>query len=225
MNNLPHYQLYLMDADGTLLDFDAAERQALKTTLARLGIPNNSQTLACYRRINDGLWQKLSEGKITRQALFDRRFSLFADQMGIQLNSPAVNKLFLNNLGQQAQLIPGALETVRALSARAVVAVITNGATLAQKERFRLSGLAPYISYYVISEEVGMEKPSPAIFEHALMLCGHQDKSTALMVGDEPRSDIAGARATGIASCLFDPRGIHPKGTADYHIRALEELL
>lgn len=222
---IPRFQLYLLDADGTLLDFEAAEEMALIATFSHLGLPVNQQAMGRYRQINEGLWQRLAEGSITREALFDQRFRLFGQEQGQQLDSQATNRYFLQQLGQQAQLIPGALATVQALSKRAKLAVLTNGATIAQKERFRRCGLLPYIAHLIISEEVGVEKPSPDIFAHALKVCGHQDKASVLMVGDEPRSDIKGAQNFGIKSCLFDPKKRHPGHQADYEISRLEELL
>lgn len=220
---IPPYALYLLDADGTLLDFEAGEAAALCVTFQHFNLP--IEAMDSYRRINSGLWRQLAEGTIHREALFSQRFGLFAREQGISLDSVRVNRFFLEQLSRQAQHMPGAEETLKALSSRAKVAVVTNGVSFAQRERFRRSGLMPYIQHLIISEEVGAEKPSLVIFERALKLCGHEDKATALMVGDELATDIAGANAFGIASCLYDPKGKHWQHEADYRITALMELI
>lgn len=224
VQRIPPYALYLIDADGTLLDFEAGEEIALTATFAHFGLPVDQEGMASYRRINAGLWRRLAEGSLDRESLFGQRFGLFATEQGLSLDSVQVNRFFLDQLSRQAQLIPGAEETLRALAGRAKVAIVTNGVSFAQRERFRRSGLMPYIDHLVISEEVGAEKPAPRIFDHALALCGHQDKASVLMVGDELLTDIAGALAFGIAACLYDPHDKHPEHGADYRIASLLEL-
>lgn len=48
-----------------------------------------------------------------------------------------------------------------------------------------------------LSEEVGSAKPEHRIFEVALAQ-GHALPSEAVMVGDDPRTDVAGAKAAGL---------------------------
>ncbi len=62
--------------------------------------------------------------------------------------------------------------------------------------------LAHLIDHAVSSAEVGVAKPSPAVFERATELLG-LDASSVLHIGDTPGLDIAGATAAGIASVLI----------------------
>lgn len=225
MRCVPPFPCYLLDADGTLLDFVADERAALTATLEQAGLPADEPTLALYHRINQDLWHRLALGEITREALFSQRFYLFSQEINQPLDSLATNQLFLENLSRQAHLMPHALETLRFLHTNAQVAIITNGVTWVQKERFRRSGLLPHIDHLVISQEVGCEKPAPGIFAHALRLFGRTGPEGVLMVGDEPATDIKGARDFGIISCLMDPEGRHQTHQADYRITSLAELI
>ena len=73
------YHTILLDADGTLFDFAAAEAAALREAFARFCLPFSAQALAEYHTINQRLWLRLEEGRITRQQLACRRFEeLFA---------------------------------------------------------------------------------------------------------------------------------------------------
>jgi putative hydrolase of the HAD superfamily len=67
----------------------------------------------------------------------------------------------------------------------------------------RLCGFDPYVDALVVSEAVGIAKPDPAIFAHALeeLECAPED---AVMVGDSWAADIAGARAAGIRPIWFN---------------------
>lgn len=81
-----------------------------------------------------------------------------------------------------------------------------------------LSGLDPV----VISHHVGVEKPSPLIYDRALNEAG-VSPDRALMVGDDVEADIRGAHAAGMAAILIDWAGRH--GDRPEAIRSLTDLL
>jgi putative hydrolase of the HAD superfamily len=70
-------------------------------------------------------------------------------------------------------------------------------------------GLAGYFDAVVVSSEAGWAKPSPRIYAAALAALGAAP-GDALMVGDRPREDVAGATAAGLRALLYDPRGRAP---------------
>lgn len=92
-----------------------------------------------------------------------------------------------------ADVIP-MLEQLRGLYR---LALVTNGAPDLQREKIAASGLAGYFDAIVVSGEQGIGKPDPRIFGHALELVGAQP-AMALMVGDNLRRDVAGARRAGL---------------------------
>ena len=59
------------------------------------------------------------------------------------------------------------------------------------------SGLAPFFMHNINSEDVGVRKPHPQIFEYALQLTGAV-KEESLMIGDDWEADILGARNFGM---------------------------
>ena len=67
-------------------------------------------------------------------------------------------------------------------------------------------GLADRFEAVVTSAAVGARKPDSKIFRVALDAAGC-DAEQALVVGDTPEEDIAGARATGIPALLIDREG------------------
>lgn len=75
--------------------------------------------------------------------------------------------------------------------------VVTNGPTELQQAKIRESGVEHLVDAYVISEELGISKPDPGIFEKALGLIG-ASPDTTLFVGDNPEADIMGAQALGM---------------------------
>jgi putative hydrolase of the HAD superfamily len=67
-------------------------------------------------------------------------------------------------------------------------------------------GLAAGFDAVVTSASVGARKPEPEIFRVALEVAGCEPDE-AVMVGDTPEEDIAGARAIGIPALLIDRDG------------------
>ena len=95
-------------------------------------------------------------------------------------------------------------------------------------QRARLSN-SPFDGFFdplIISDEVGVAKPTPRIFEILLEKAGITDKTSVLMIGDSLSSDIAGAAAAGIDSCWFNPSGSDSDegSAADYMIKQLSEI-
>ena len=84
-------------------------------------------------------------------------------------------------------------------------------------------GLAGHVDFAVTSGEIGVEKPNPLAFQTALERAG-VGPDEALMVGDQPGSDIVGAANVGIASVLIDRDGNLPDYDACPRITTLEEL-
>jgi putative hydrolase of the HAD superfamily len=94
-------------------------------------------------------------------------------------------------------LLPGALELVTQLAAEVPVALVTNGPPDIQRLKIEQAGFAPHLSAVVISGEIGIGKPDPAIFGHALELLGVAPEH-AVMVGDSWERDVTGALSVGM---------------------------
>ena len=62
--------------------------------------------------------------------------------------------------------------------------------------------LRPFFDAVVVSGDVGVKKPDPAIFTPALEQTG-LTTDEALFVGDSPEDDVAGARAAGLRPVLI----------------------
>lgn len=82
---------------------------------------------------------------------------------------------------------------------RVKMGVVTNGSQRTQTGKIRTLGLDRYLSARILSGEVGLRKPDPAIFQLALDKMEATPAST-LYVGDNPDTDILGANNAGIAS-------------------------
>src|SRR5207247_1094310 len=101
--------------------------------------------------------------------------------------------------GRQAsyRLFPDVLSTLERLHRRFHLGIITNGMTEIQRNKIQRLGIEPYFDTVLISQEVGCLKPDPRIFELALSRVPCRPEE-AVMIGDSPDRDVAGARAVGM---------------------------
>lgn len=218
---MAYYTCLLMDVDNTLLDFDAAERQALTDTLTHYEIPCDAAACQTYHQVNAGLWQSLAKGEISRNKLFAVRFARFLQAIGQPDNgkSREINEYYEDQLALHPDILPGALTALDELSQVATLAIVSNGAAKVQQARIRNSGIEPFLDGIYISEKVGAAKPSARLFDHALKDLGITDRSRVLVVGDDLNADIKGGRNAGLDTCWVNFAGaenntdIEPKHT------------
>ena len=103
----------------------------------------------------------------------------------------------------------GAVETLRTLKARGLkIALVSNFDGRLHRVVAEL-GLKPFFDAVIVSSEAGWAKPSPRIYAAALGALG-VEPGEALMVGDRPKEDAAGATAAGLKALLYDPHGRAP---------------
>lgn len=220
------YGWILFDLDGTLFDYEDAERQALIGTWRALGAEAPSGLRQAYRRINGELWVDFENGRITQERLRLLRFERLAEELELDVPAETLSDTYVQHLGRRGKLLDGALEVLQALSGRVEMALITNGIPEVQWSRLEQSAIRDFFAVVVISGEVGAAKPAPEIFDEAFRRMGQPSKQDVIIVGDNFGSDIAGGAAYGIDTCWFNPAG-HPAPEdpkADFEIRGLAEL-
>ena len=212
----PHYRWLLFDADGTLFDYDRAERTALEQALTQIGVLFNPGHLATYRRINQALWQGVEKGEITPGVVKVRRFELLLEALQVAHSPAALSAIYLQCLANCSELVQDAEAVLGALHGKYQIAILTNGLTVVQRGRLARSVIRHHISDLIISEEIGAAKPAREFFDKAFARLGHPSKSEVLMIGDGWASDIQGAVQYGIDACWYNPaRKPRP---ADYRI-------
>jgi HAD superfamily hydrolase (TIGR01509 family) len=113
------------------------------------------------------------------------------------------------NAGATAELVvnDGLEETLEQLRGRGIrIGIVCDvGFTSGELLRAFLQrrGLMTLFEGWAFSDEVGVYKPDPAIFAHALTSLGDVPADRALHVGDLRRTDVAGARAFGMTSVRY----------------------
>ncbi|MBN2393241.1 MAG: HAD-IA family hydrolase [Anaerolineae bacterium] len=107
----------------------------------------------------------------------------------------------------RAELIPGAAEVICELKRLGYpLALVADGPTATFTNILTQHDLYDCFDAFAISAEVGVEKPDPHIFIHALDQLGirREDYGRVVMVGNNLARDIKGANALGLISVWLD---------------------
>lgn len=195
------------------LDVDPAAiegvEDAIRRELARFVWPGTPDRAASAGALSGGV------------ALFRRFLELAHPDAGGELLDRAAAASWQAHLARNAWArvgagVPEALARLRAAGIRLAVVSNSEGTVAAVLAEV---GLARAFDTIVDSWEVGIAKPDPAIFHVALDRLG-VPPGAAVMVGDTPATDVAGARAAGVRAALIDPLDLH----RDVDVRRFRDL-
>lgn len=218
------YKWLLFDVDNTLLDFEQTEALALEQSFALHNLPFPAEAKARYHYINQSYWQRLERKEVTPELLRNGRFQDLFAELSIHFDAETFADSYLQQLGQQAPLVDGAMELLRGLNGRFQLAIITNGLADVQHPRLEKSGLKQYFSPIIISQEIGISKPNPGIFDAAFAQMNQPAKNEVLIIGDSLSSDILGGINYGIDTCWLNPNGKTSDLPITYEIKTLSQL-
>ena len=201
------YSWLLFDADGTLLDYDAAEDHALRIAAESFGWTATPEIRELYRTINSELWLGLEKGTVTSEELRVLRFVRLSERCGWKLDAEAFSDAYLTELSRGGFLIEGAEAMLDRLPVGISKAIVTNGIRDTQFGRLAAAGILEKFAHVVVSETAGAAKPSPVFFDYVMNLIGGVPPDRMLLIGDSLSSDIAGGVGCGIDTCWFNPGG------------------
>jgi haloacid dehalogenase superfamily, subfamily IA, variant 3 with third motif having DD or ED/haloacid dehalogenase superfamily, subfamily IA, variant 1 with third motif having Dx(3-4)D or Dx(3-4)E len=126
-----------------------------------------------------------------------------------------------------AVLMEYAEEIIDYVRAKYRIGLITNGRTVIQYGKIDRLGLRDLFDVIVVSEEAGVKKPNPEIFNKAVESLGLR-ADQCLYVGDHPVNDIQGAGKAGMGAVWIEVNQpwneqltIHPA----HKIKSLKELI
>lgn len=224
------YKHLFFDLDRTLWDFEKSAKEAfaelyIKHKLDRFGIASHEEFHIKFTKHNNILWDLYREGKMAKELLVWKRFFDTLGEYGVY-NEELSKKLgndYVYISPRKVNLFPYAIEILEYLQPRYQLHIITNGFLEVQKIKLSTSKLDQFFETMVTSEEAGVKKPHPEIFEYALNQSG-AETCQSLMIGDDYEVDILGAREVGMDQVFFDPGEAFPLNGCTFKIRELIEL-
>jgi putative hydrolase of the HAD superfamily len=117
---------------------------------------------------------------------------------------------------------PWVAETLALLQSRGVRMSVISNSDGRVRQQLEACGIIPYLETVFDSHVVGIEKPDPGIFLHALGQLGLA-AADCLYVGDFYHADVVGANRAGIASVHLDPLDCYGDW-AGVHLRDIRAL-
>ena len=194
----------LSDLDDTLFDHTRATRSALEAVraatpgLAPLSIDDLHHQ---HAEILELLHVEVVVGRIAIDDARIERFRRLLVAAGADRaadHAPDVARRYRREYEVASQPVAGAVELLTRLKhAGALVVIVTNNIVAEQRLKLARCGLAGFVDELVTSEEVGVSKPDPRIFQEALDRA-RAAPPDAVMLGDAWATDIEGALASGI---------------------------
>ena len=200
----------LFDLDDTLFDHRICARTAL-TTLYEAYDAFRNRPFADVERLHasflEALHVRVTSGELPLEQARRERFRRLFAAVGVTPGDDVVAEAAETYRGGYMKIrraIAGAAGLLAAVSHRCQVGIVSNNLLEEQQGKLRQCGLDRFIDELVVSEETGMSKPDPRIFQIALDRLGRR-ADEVVMVGDSWAADVLGARAAGIRAIWFNP--------------------
>jgi len=218
------------DLDHTLWDYDKNANFVLTNLYDEFGLSkyisaSSSEFVDHFFTTNDSLWTKYNQGLIGRDDIRLTRFQKVLEGLGCEepLDHLGMNDYFLYQCPRQSEIMEGAEIILGYLSKKYHLSIITNGFDDVQSVKLKACGLGKYFSHVFTSESTGYKKPAREIFDFALTTVA-AERENALMIGDNPMTDILGATNAGITPLLYNPTGT-VKSECELQVNHLSELM
>jgi putative hydrolase of the HAD superfamily len=222
-------QAVFFDVDDTLFDRNRAQREILDRMVRE--IPDLFGGI-CQERILDAFMESdlvtacQYQAGMPFEGLRARRSRLFLNLLGLSLErADRLTEMYVELYPVVDAPVRDARSVVEGLAQRFKSGVISNGFPDVQYRKLTALGIRHAFDCIVLSGELGLQKPDPAIFRHAAAAVGTHP-GECLHVGDSYADDVIGARRAGMQACWFNPSGLAAgEVQPDLEIRALVELL
>ncbi|ADY24616.1 YjjG family noncanonical pyrimidine nucleotidase [Bacillus paranthracis] len=220
------YKTLLFDVDDTLLDFQKAEKSALRMLFEEKGMSLTSEIEAQYKKINKSLWTAFEEGKINRDEVVNTRFSILFKEYGEEVDGILFENNYRSYLEEGNQLMEGALQFINQIQSEYDLYIVTNGISKTQDKRLRNAGLHALFQDIFVSEDTGYQKPMKEYFDYVFERIPNFVPEEGLIIGDSLSADMKGGYVAGIDTCWFNPeRKLNDSGIIPtYEVHNFEEL-
>lgn len=214
-----------IDIDDTLLDFTKCANDAIKSACNKFGVPYTTTLVDTFHPINLELWHRLEKKEVTKEKLFDTRFQIVFDKLGIKADGIAFETAFRENFHESAILVDGARDLLEYLRSKYKVYVASNASMHQQTNRMKRAELDGYIDGYFVSEEIGFPKPQKEFFDACFKALPDVKPQDVVMIGDSLSADIKGACEYGLKTIWYNHRNEPTSDVkCDYIVSRLSEV-
>lgn len=176
------YQALIFDLDGLLIDSETIYRKISYKMAADLG-----------KQLHDGIWVK-QMGRSPIESL-----GIFRDELGITSHTVQElidlrNLLLLDGFRKELQIMPGAMEIIRAFHDKMRMAIATGSPRILMDVAIAQLGLAEYFEYMLPSDDIMNGKPDPEIYLKTIQALGLRPDD-CIVLEDSSNGALSGHQA------------------------------
>ncbi len=202
----------LFDLDDTLYDFSTLEKLALKRTHQYL--IDNFQNISfeafsrMFLKVRDEVQENLKNtGSSHNRIIYFQRIVEELKGKSDPNISIELYEVYWSTIFENMRLYDAAYHLLFELKKRKLkIGIISDHVTYIQLRKIKALELNQFVDIIVTSEEAGEDKPGKKMFTIALKKIG-LNSDEVVLVGDNPKRDISGAKRAGIKSVLFNTQG------------------
>ncbi|MBP1839020.1 YjjG family noncanonical pyrimidine nucleotidase [Formosa algae] len=195
------------DLDHTLWDFEKNSSLTFQKIFEvnQLDIDLNV-FLDAYVPVNFNYWSRFRKGEVDKDTLRFGRLNDTFVQLKMPITSDLVYKLsddYIAYLSSFNHLFDDTISILNYLQPKYNLHIITNGFEEVQNSKLAGSKINQYFKTVTNSEQAGVKKPHPDIFNFALQQA-NAEVNTSIMIGDNLEADILGAINVGLQAIYFN---------------------
>ncbi|MBN1684708.1 MAG: HAD family hydrolase [Gammaproteobacteria bacterium] len=226
--------MIFFDIDDTLLDHQKAVKNAL-THFNLFGRGKSRPVPTIFNKYFN-LWIQLSEKYyalyLSHQLTFQEQRRLRVQEFFLNFNIKLSNKeadeqfeRFLHSYEKGWQAFDDVMPCLNQLkSLKFRLGIISNGNESQQYKKLEKLKLLDYFNPIVISEDLGVSKPDPRIFQEAAK-CAQKPINECIYIGDRLESDAVGSVAAGMRGIWLNREGKKNNNNTVVIIKTLDELV
>lgn len=215
------------DLDHTLWDFDKNSALTFEVIFKKENLEIDLPCfLEAYQPINENYWKLYREDQISKESLRTGRLKDCFEVLNVPVSPLVIESLshrYIEFLPGFNNLLEDTLEVLEYLNPKYQLHIITNGFEEVQHNKLVNAQIAEFFKTVTTSEEAGVKKPHPLIFNTAMQK-SNAIPAQSLMIGDSFEADILGAQKAGMQSLFFDYYR-KPQDLQTPRIQKLKELL
>ncbi|MEQ4490076.1 MAG: HAD family hydrolase [Dehalococcoides mccartyi] len=205
------------DLYNTLIGYQPSREEMTVKLLAELGYTINEDDLYLpVNKADEYFYQQNAQKPISlreraeQMAVWSHYYRIILEEIGIEPKPELINNLISRwkNLKWEMTLYQDVIPCLENLKKRNLKIGLISNAEKDMSELFNKTGLNKYLETVVISQEVGVTKPNPLIFQAALKKSGLTAKEV-LYIGDQYQVDYMGAMNVGLNPVLLDRRNCY----------------
>lgn len=230
--NYSRIKAFFFDLDGTLRLPDPSPIDAFFQLARTMGMEVSSEKVRQVKLWAFEFWGNDRKIKTDINQLGIQQFWINYSKLLLQQVTPTaytpkraqqVTEWFQTKYSPVDHLEPTAYQTLTSLREQGYIIGLISNRTEPLYEATTALGITDLFDFSLAAGEIGVWKPNPNIFWHALSFFPQLSAQDCVYVGDNYFADAVGAKAAGMLPVVFDPEQIYERHHC-LQIQTLSEL-